>query len=225
MQVPRARIRLLEGVEKARKMLSSVSDAQINIEYLHNEEDLNRTIKKDEFEKLIDPHLRRFAALLKATIAASGYNTDKIHSVEMFGDATRTPIILDITKQMFNKKETSRTMNSLDTIAKGASLQAAILNYNFRIDYVIEEYNPLPVNLQYQFHGAELKENAIFPIGSMYPLTKSISFKKKLGNMDLLLKYGDKANILPGLPIEIARYQIMEGVTQKQDMPDYSLKF
>jgi len=69
----------------------------------------------------------------------------------MFGDATRTPIILDVTKQLFWKKDTMRTLNSLDTLAKGASLQAAILNPQFKIEFMIEEYNPLPVNLQYQF--------------------------------------------------------------------------
>jgi molecular chaperone DnaK (HSP70) len=36
------------------------------------EEDLNRTLTKDEFEKLIDPFMRRFADLLKATLAESG---------------------------------------------------------------------------------------------------------------------------------------------------------
>jgi len=62
---------MLEAVEKSRKMLSSVSDAQLNIDYLLEEEDLNRTLTKDEFEKLIDPLMRRFADLLKATLAES----------------------------------------------------------------------------------------------------------------------------------------------------------
>lgn len=89
---------MLEAIEKTRKMLSSTSDAQLNIDYLLEEEDLNKLLTKDEFEKLIDPLTRRFADLLKATLAESGLNTDQIHSVEMVGDATRTPIILDISK-------------------------------------------------------------------------------------------------------------------------------
>ena len=63
---------MLESIEKSRKMLSSVSDAQLNIDYLLEEEDLNRTLTRDEFEKLIDPQMRRFADLLKATLAESG---------------------------------------------------------------------------------------------------------------------------------------------------------
>jgi molecular chaperone DnaK (HSP70) len=40
----------------------------------------------------------------------------------MIGDATRTPILLDISKQIFNKTEALRTLNSLETVARGAAL-------------------------------------------------------------------------------------------------------
>lgn len=71
-QSPRCIIRMLEAIEKARKIISSVPDASISCEYLLNEEDLNRTLTRSEFEKLIDPHMRRFKQLLEDTITASG---------------------------------------------------------------------------------------------------------------------------------------------------------
>jgi len=73
---------MLESIEKSRKMLSSVSDAQLNIDYLLEEEDLNRTLTRDEFEKLIDPFTRRFADLLKATLTESGKSSRNICSLE-----------------------------------------------------------------------------------------------------------------------------------------------
>jgi heat shock protein 4 len=48
----------------------------------------------------------------------------------MVGDATRTPCILEITKNIFDK-ETLRTLNSVETIARGAALQSAMLSPNF----------------------------------------------------------------------------------------------
>ena len=69
---PRCIVRMLEAIEKTRKMLSSVPDSPLNIDYLLDEEDLNRLIKRDEFEQLIDPLLRRFTDLLKATLTESG---------------------------------------------------------------------------------------------------------------------------------------------------------
>jgi heat shock protein 4 len=69
---PRCRLRLFEVIEKARKLLSGDTEASINIDYLMNEEDLNRKLSRDEFETLIDPQIRQFTALLRATIEASG---------------------------------------------------------------------------------------------------------------------------------------------------------
>jgi len=76
MDNKRCIVRMLEGVEKARKMLSSVSDAQINIDYLLNEEDLVRVLKKDEFEAIIEPYIRRFSKLVNDTIMLSGLTAD-----------------------------------------------------------------------------------------------------------------------------------------------------
>jgi molecular chaperone DnaK (HSP70) len=72
---------MLEASEKARIMLSSVTDAQINIDYLLNEEDLVRVLKKDEFEQLIAPYVQRFQDLIKRTISASGKS---IHAKSLF---------------------------------------------------------------------------------------------------------------------------------------------
>ena len=68
----RCRLRMLEAAEKARKMLSSDTESSINIDYLLNDEDLNKKLKRDEFEQIIDPLTRPFAELLRSTIEASG---------------------------------------------------------------------------------------------------------------------------------------------------------
>jgi len=68
---PRCRLRLYETIEKARKLLSGDTEASINIDYLLNEEDLNRKLKREEFEQLIDPQVRQLADLLRSTLEAS----------------------------------------------------------------------------------------------------------------------------------------------------------
>ena len=69
---PRCRLRLFESIEKARKLLSGDTEANINIDYLMNEEDLNRKLTRDEFEQLIDPQVRQLATLLRTTLESSG---------------------------------------------------------------------------------------------------------------------------------------------------------
>ena len=56
-----------------------------------------------------------------------------------------------------------------------------------------------------------MKQSDIFKVASSFPSTKTVKFDNKLGGVDLLLKYTDESNILPGLPNQIAQYKIQEG--------------
>jgi len=63
---------MLEAIEKSRKIISSGPDSTINVDYLLEEEDLVHNLKREDFEVMIDPYLRRFVDLIKATITESG---------------------------------------------------------------------------------------------------------------------------------------------------------
>jgi len=163
------------------------------------EQDLIRNLKRDELEEIIEPAVKKFAALLVEALEKSGLNADDIDSIELIGDGTRTPIIQENIKQIFGKQELSRTLNALECIARGASLQAAILSPTYNVaSFIVEDYNSLPLAITYQFTDKEESEKKtktmeIFALGSSFPVTKSLSFKNKLGNMDLLLHYAEGA--------------------------------
>lgn len=148
----RCRLRMLETIEKSRKLLSGDTEANIGIDYLLNEEDLNRKLNREEFETLIDPQMRQFTALLRDTIAASGLSNDQIHFVELVGDCTRTPIVQAAIKQCFDKTELQRTLNSLECVARGAALNSAMMTPFFNVsEFKMEDCNNLPVTVNYQF--------------------------------------------------------------------------
>lgn len=46
----KSRLRLLEAIEKQRKMLSGNSDSPCSVEYLVEDEDFNHLMKREEFE-------------------------------------------------------------------------------------------------------------------------------------------------------------------------------
>jgi len=82
---PRCVLRLYEAIEKARKLLSGDTEASVNIDYLINEEDLNRKLNRDEFEQIIDPQIRQLATLLRSTLEASSkflLHNIKVSSIE-----------------------------------------------------------------------------------------------------------------------------------------------
>lgn len=56
----RARLRMLDVIEKQRKILSGVKQATIHLESLLEDEDLHKNLERSEFEKLIEPMIADF---------------------------------------------------------------------------------------------------------------------------------------------------------------------
>jgi len=53
-------------------------ESSINVDFLLEEEDLSRSLKRDEFEEIIDPITRRYSQLLTEAIQISGITSDDI---------------------------------------------------------------------------------------------------------------------------------------------------
>lgn len=51
----KARLRILDFIEKQRKVLSGNQEASINVECLYEDEDLNHTLNREEYYKMVDP--------------------------------------------------------------------------------------------------------------------------------------------------------------------------
>lgn len=68
----RSRLRMLDAIEKQRKILSGITECTIHIESLLEDEDLHKNLKREEFEQLIQPLIDKFTQLLQDTIQESG---------------------------------------------------------------------------------------------------------------------------------------------------------
>lgn len=68
----RSRLRMLDGIQKQRKILSSNKEAAVHLESLLEDEDLHQNILRTEFEEWISPLVDKFEALLKDTLEKSG---------------------------------------------------------------------------------------------------------------------------------------------------------
>lgn len=100
-----------------------------------------------------------------------------------------------------------------------------MLSPNFQVaQFEIEEFNEHPINIQYKFSGSEkVSVKELFKVGSSFPSTKTITFENKLGGLDLLVNYGESAELLEGLPKQIAQYGISEGkIAEDKSIEKYS---
>lgn len=85
-------------------------------------------------------------------------------------------------------------------------------------DYEVQEYNSLPVSITYQFNDGQAKEvtKELFPVGSSFPSTKTITFDNKKSGMNLLVHYSPGAPILQGIPLQIAQYKVKDAAPKHE---------
>lgn len=142
MKNEKAKLRMLEAIEKMRKTLSANSDAQLNIECLMEDEDLHAVFTRQELETLIQPMLD----VIKVTLQElkDEITTKKINftDVEIIGGGTRIPAVQRIIQEVFGVTQVCRTLNASECIARGCALMSAMMSPLFRVaDYGVEEYN------------------------------------------------------------------------------------
>ena len=65
----RCRLRMLDSIEKMRKLLTSNKEADIVCEALMEDEDLRQNFSRDELEKLIEPFVVEFRKCLEEALA------------------------------------------------------------------------------------------------------------------------------------------------------------
>jgi len=63
---------MLDGIERARKMLSANTETSINLDSLLEDIDLHKNIKRTEFEELIQPMIQKFGVVLQEAFEKSG---------------------------------------------------------------------------------------------------------------------------------------------------------
>ena len=80
----RCRLRLLDSIEKVRKLLTANKEADVYCECLMEDEDLRRAIKRDDLEELVAPFIASFIKCLEESITVTGkYRKNKtISNVE-----------------------------------------------------------------------------------------------------------------------------------------------
>jgi heat shock protein 4 len=114
-----------------RKLLTLNKEAELNCDSLMEDIDYCKVYSREDLGSLITSFIDQFKNTIKQAVQQSGISLEKIDNVELVGDSTRMPIIIESLKEVFGKEELSRTLNSQECIARGCALQAAMLSPNF----------------------------------------------------------------------------------------------
>ncbi|KAL6927724.1 hypothetical protein ACO0SA_004347 [Hanseniaspora valbyensis] len=170
---PKAVYRLLTAAQKLKKVLSANQAAPFNVESVMDDIDFSSQLTREELEELVAPLLQRIRTPLENALKQANLTIEDIHSIELIGGASRVPCLKDFIAE--NYKETSRTLNSDEAIAKGAAFICASASPLVRVR-AFKYTDVLTGDVNIDFGDGEF--NPVFTAGSPYPSTKLITLNK-----------------------------------------------
>jgi heat shock protein 1/8 len=119
--------RLRTACERAKRTLSSSSQASIEIDSLHEGVDFYSTITRARFEELNADLFRSTLEPVEKALRDAKMDKSQIHEIVLVGGSTRIPKVQKLLQDLFNGKELNKSINPDEAVAYGAAVQAAIL--------------------------------------------------------------------------------------------------
>jgi heat shock protein 1/8 len=145
--------RLRTSCERAKRTLSSATQAQIEVDSLADGNDFSLTLTRAKFESLCEPFFRRCMSPLDGLLKDAKMSKEQIHEIVMVGGSSRIPKIREMLTNYFNGKKLNDSVNPDEAVAFGAAVQAHILTapkgtQDSTTDILLMDVAPLSVGLE-----------------------------------------------------------------------------
>jgi len=148
----RALRRLRTACERAKRTLSSSTQAYLEIDSLFEGVDFNSTITRARFEEMNQDYFRKTMEPVEKCLRDSKLSKAQVHEVVLVGGSTRIPKVQSLLSEFFNGKEPCKSINPDEAVAFGATVQAAILGGNDSSeklqDLLLLDVTPLSLGLE-----------------------------------------------------------------------------
>ncbi|KAL5284568.1 hsp70.2 family protein [Megaselia abdita] len=125
---PRALRRLRTAAERAKRTLSSSTEANIEIDALYEGIDFYSKISRARFEELCADLFRGTLEPVEKALRDAKMDKSQIHDIVLVGGSTRIPKVQNLLQNYFNGKTLNLSINPDEAVAYGAAVQAAILS-------------------------------------------------------------------------------------------------
>jgi L1 cell adhesion molecule like protein len=124
----RALRRLRTACERAKRTLSSATQASIEIDALVDGIDFYSTITRARFEEINADLFRSTLNPVEQVLRDARMDKGQVHEVVLVGGSSRIPKVQKLLQDFFNGKELNKSINPDEAVAYGAAVQAAVLS-------------------------------------------------------------------------------------------------
>ncbi|KAF7281895.1 hypothetical protein GWI33_004095 [Rhynchophorus ferrugineus] len=148
---PRALRRLRTAAERAKRTLSSSTEATLEIDALYEGVDFYTKISRARFEELNSDLFKSTLEPVEKALRDANMDKNKIHDVVLVGGSTRIPKIQSLLQNYFHGKSLNLSINPDEAVAYGAAVQAAILSgdQSSKIqDVLLVDVTPLSLGIE-----------------------------------------------------------------------------
>ena len=148
----RAKQRLVEAAEKAKKELSSAMTTNINLPFITANQDgpkhIDMTLSRAKFEELVHDLIDRTATPVQNAMRDAGVVSSDLSKVLLVGGSTRVPAVQDKVKQLTGH-EPSKALNPDECVAIGACIQGGKLAGDAGAgDILLLDVTPLSLSIE-----------------------------------------------------------------------------
>jgi len=119
--------RLRSACERAKRTLSSSTQANIEIDSLYDGIDFYTSITRARFEELCADLFRQTLEPVEKVLRDAKLDKRSVDEIVFVGGSTRIPKIQALVSNFFNGKEPCKSINPDEAVAYGAAVQGAIL--------------------------------------------------------------------------------------------------
>jgi len=144
--------RLRTACERAKRTLSSSTQAHIEIDSLFDGIDFNATITRARFEDLCMDFFKKCMDPCEKVLRDSKISKGEVDELVLVGGSTRIPKVQSMLTDFFNGKEPCKSINPDEAVAYGATVQAAILSGSDKSEKLSEllllDVTPLSLGLE-----------------------------------------------------------------------------